>query len=386
MYIKKECPNCHHSIDADKTKCPLCGYIFASSFKEDDTKINDKPDNQSTEYINFCPNCGTKLNYTSNFCPKCGFNLNRINADAEKQEATSTNEENTYESQEPDKYVGFAEEEEDEFYGCGESDQTKKNPQKLEKESVPSSETVKYKSNVFAGILTITLGFYGIHNFYLRRFKSATIQLIFGLSSSLMFYVTQIEKIQYEISSNSALHILLIFMYVSFICGGINILWQLIDFISICLRSKSMKSPDRPMSYHSYDKIVFLLMISLVICSGIFYGVYQGIIEKQSQEALAIVRNMTLKQYPDVSLPMLVNSLVASPKWKKINNSTINVSGEVSYLGKPATIEIGFSIKPDDTASVYAIEIDDTPQTYFWKKLFIERMHDLATANQIQLN
>lgn len=332
----------------------------------------------------FCPNCGKELIKPVNFCPHCGFNINDENKSIERNEAPQKELDPYVLSRQQDKYSGTIEED-DEFYGCGEMQEKPKN-----NESNPSStsdtDTVRYKTNLIAGLLAFILGYYGIHNFYLRRFKSAVIQLLFGSSASVMFYLTQVEKIQYSIPSNFGLKLLLLLTYASLICGGINIIWWIIDFLSICLRSKSMKSPDRPMSYHSYDKVVFSILILLAICSGIFAGVYQGIIEKQNQEALAIVKDITLEQYPDIPLPVLVGSLVSSSKWKQINNDTINVSGKISYWGTPATVEIGFIINGDNTASVYAIEINGTPQTYIQRQLFLERMYDLAKTNRIQLN
>ena len=380
MYIKKECPQCHCSVDIDKETCPLCGYTFQPTM--DDEEKTTGPANQSTPNFNFCPNCGKELIKPVNFCPRCGFKINDDNKYEGRNEANQ-NEIGPYSlSRTQDKYSGTIEED-DEFYGCGE---IQKKPKNNESKTCLTSDTGRYKNNLIAGLLAFILGYYGIHNFYLRRFKSAVIQLLFGSSASIMFYLTQVEKIQYSIPSNFGLKLLLMFTYASFICGGINIIWWIIDFLSICLRSKSMKSPDRPMSYHSYDKVVFSILILLAICSGIFAGVYQGVIEKQNQEALAIVRDITLEQYPDIPLPTLTGSLISSSKWKQINSDTINVSGEISYWGRPATIEIGFIINDDNTANVYAIEINGTPQTYIQRQLLLERMYDLAKTNRIQLN
>lgn len=325
----------------------------------------------------FCPNCGKELIKPVNFCPRCGFKINDDNKNEGRNEANQKELDPYSLSRTQDKYSGTIEEDDDddEFYGCGE---IQKKPKNNESKTCLTSDTDRYKNNLIAGLLAFILGYYGIHNFYLRRFKSAVIQLLFGSSASIMFYLTQVEKIQYSIPSNFGLKLLLMFTYASFICGGINIIWWIIDFLSICLRSKSMKSPDRPMSYHSYDKVVFSILILLAICSGIFAGVYQGIIEKQNQEALAIVKDITLEQYPDIPLPVLVGSLVSSSKWKQINNDTINVSGKISYWGTPATVEIWFIINDDNTASVYTIEINGTSQTYIQRQLFLERMYDLA--------
>ena len=68
MYIKKECPQCHCSIDIDKETCPLCGYTFSSAM-EDEEKTTGSA-NQSTTNFNFCPNCGTKLSYKTFFVTK----------------------------------------------------------------------------------------------------------------------------------------------------------------------------------------------------------------------------------------------------------------------------------------------------------------------------
>lgn len=35
------------------------------------------PQNESSSKINFCPNCGLKLNVQNNFCPNCGFKFPR---------------------------------------------------------------------------------------------------------------------------------------------------------------------------------------------------------------------------------------------------------------------------------------------------------------------
>ena len=334
----------------------------------------------------YCPNCGKEITNNPNYCSYCGFHLNSENNSEYQQEDDRSSEDilSSCDTPNQDLCIGFdSDDEYDEFYGCG--DDVFQTDETADQEKCESTTIgLKYKSNLIAGILAFYFGYFGIHNFYLRRFKPALFRLICGTLAIVMFYATQIAKIQNDISSQFILVVLLILMYTSFILGGINLVLWAVDFIFIWARAKSMKSPDAPMKYNSRDNIVFALLIVLSICSGLIFGIHEKSVEKQNNETFFITSRVTLDQYPDMTLSVFVESLIYDPKWTIVDSNTINVSGDISYWGEKAKLEIGFKINPDKTASVYAIEINGQPQTGLTKDIIIEYMYNIATAARIR--
>lgn len=65
----KDCPNCKKRISVSDIQCPYCKYI-------DNTENSNKENIVSnTQVLNYCFNCGEKLDKDYKCCPKCGTQL-----------------------------------------------------------------------------------------------------------------------------------------------------------------------------------------------------------------------------------------------------------------------------------------------------------------------
>ena len=86
----RRCTNCGREIPFDSMACPYCGKKFETFFKSEQKPIPPaKHDKKSKEIeektkkeeetpastLNFCPECGTKLEDNPKFCPECGTKI-----------------------------------------------------------------------------------------------------------------------------------------------------------------------------------------------------------------------------------------------------------------------------------------------------------------------
>lgn len=226
MYIKKECPQCHCSVDIDKETCPLCGYTFSSAM-EDEEKTTGSA-NQSTTNFNFCPNCGTKLNAISNFCPNCGCSLsnNTNNFHEQKTYSNQNSEASNNQTYETDEYT------------------------------VSGQFTIPPKSGFIAGLLAFFFGALGFHNLYLRRYGQGVVQLVTTIICS--------QLLNGRTRSASGL----LFGLIGMVVIGI---WAVADFFRIC--NGTLLPVGRMLRTKPWQETVLNIMKILVILGLIFIGV-----------------------------------------------------------------------------------------------------------------
>ncbi|MGN1227158.1 MAG: NINE protein [Christensenellales bacterium] len=98
----------------------------------------------------FCNNCGKEINEHSSFCANCGAKVNSVPKQPTRQAPASVSEKQQQTSQ---KNVAYAE---------------------------PIYEN--QKSQVIATILSLFLGIFGIHNFYLGKVGKGILQLILTIT------------------------------------------------------------------------------------------------------------------------------------------------------------------------------------------------------------
>ena len=225
MYITKECPRCHCSIEIDKEICPFCGYDFNSTTREEKSS-NANAEHQSTSK-NYCPNCGTKLNIASNFCPTCGYNLSS-NTDSIHTHKTYSNqhsESSSYQTYGTDKYTASGQ------------------------------FTIPSKSGFIAGLLAFFLGIFGFHNLYLRRYGQGAIQLITTITC-------------YQLLNGKARSIGgLLFGLIGMPVVGI---WAMVDFFKIC--HGSLLPIDRMIRIKPWQETILTILEILLIIGLILIG------------------------------------------------------------------------------------------------------------------
>jgi|GEM_PF-3917852 len=83
-YSSRHCPECGRSIPFDAKRCPYCEKDFEHNKipkveKKEATKIKEeKKSIEKKEFLQFCHDCGKKLDGDVDFCPYCGKKLNKL--------------------------------------------------------------------------------------------------------------------------------------------------------------------------------------------------------------------------------------------------------------------------------------------------------------------
>ena len=250
-----------------------------------------------------------------------------------------------------------------------------------EQDSDKSSEVSKYRQDKYAlvaAILALFLGWCGAHDYYLKntdRAKKKTIIFIVAFCSLIIHSVIQ--------ESDNG-----IFWMIWSIGAWIVGIWAFANFIKIW-RGNYHYPESINLIYHSYAKFIYIIV--LVLCSILGFS-YIGLSSKTSAKEVALSLE-TLPEYPDVFIGTMIDSLIANPKWELASDSTnygdlttddiINVSGKITYMGKPATLAIGFKINSNGEPYVYAMELNGTPQNRLWITAILDRMYELATTDGI---
>ena len=303
----------------------------------------------------FCPNCGKEVSDTMKFCPYCGCNLEEIlgqvTADTEPAESESSQEEDII----------------DPFYGCGEEEEKKEEKRKPAAVSSKNSAKGKSKSGLLAGVLAIFLGYLGIHNFYLGRYRNAVVQLLLSIVSVLgvtLLAPTVGNAGQVWSYINGGLS-LIAFIYVT--------LWILFDLIRIATRK--IDSPKASLKVHKYDKYIFIALVLIIVCS--FAVPFSNEMSKYNPT----VREVRESIYSgNVTYDEMINSLLANQKWEAVSDNIVNVTGLTSFMGKDMPLAVGFKIGADGHPTVYAMELNGTPQNELWIEMILDRMYELSTT------
>ena len=277
-----------------------------------------------------CPNCYHEISRDEATCPHCGYRLKDL--PIQNQDRSSEVKENTYRQ---DKYA------------------------------------------LVAAFLALFLGWCGAHDYYLKNFsiaKKKTIIAIIAFVGLILHFITQE-------SENGIL------WTISGIAAGVAMWWGFGNFIKIWLGIYN-HSESINLVYHSYDKFIYIAVLALCIILSIYSGVQSSEGTHKSME----LRLETLPEYPGVSIGSMIDSLITNPKWEFVSDNTnsgmelasgdtINVSGKISYGGRPATLAIGFRIDSNGNPYVYAMELNGTPQNSLWITASLDRMYELATTD-----
>lgn len=72
--LKKTCPHCGRTVDADSVFCSYCG----KNTHEELAKVKHKEVYKAAVHKKTCVNCGVMIEQTAKFCPHCGQNADGI--------------------------------------------------------------------------------------------------------------------------------------------------------------------------------------------------------------------------------------------------------------------------------------------------------------------
>lgn len=294
----------------------------------------------------FCPKCGTRLTTQSNYCPECGYKLtNMANENSRAKESEKSEISYSYDTSLNTESI------------LGESSTT----------SLP-----KKKSDIAACLLAIFLGYFGIHNFYLRRYSNAVVQLLLTV-----FGILGIRILAPTVGINSSTFGIINETLSLFALGYVTI-WIIIDIVRICINK--INTPDNiELIQHAYTKFVALIIFAIIIILNVS-KVYKTI-----QNENPIVVSIREAEYVNnITYDDLITALIANPVWEKINDNTVNVSGDIIYNGEHVNLAVGLKIDDQDNISIYAMELNRTPLDAKTRLAILSRMYTIATSDQLQ--
>ena len=84
--IKRKCPHCNETVDADALFCPSCGRNTRDIEKKEDNPIINKG---TEKHMIVCSKCGHSVGDGTQYCPYCGNNLTTNNSDFDATKSVS---------------------------------------------------------------------------------------------------------------------------------------------------------------------------------------------------------------------------------------------------------------------------------------------------------
>jgi hypothetical protein len=96
---------------------------------------------------------------------------------------------------------------------------------------------------------------------------------------------------------------------------------------------------------------------------------------------VSLVKNSSIKACPTATLDEMANGFMSSPRWSEFTSTTgttvVELSGEISYDGVPATALIQFEISGGSFEAKY-LSIADEPQSLIAMNVLFNKMCESA--------